>query len=77
MDVEKKVAITEARAKLAALIDEVQHSDEIIITRHGVPVARLRAAGGPFALKGLFAGQVRSNVPDEELFSTGDVSRLP
>ena len=73
----KKVTVTEARAKLAALIDEVQRSDEIIITRRGVPVARLRAARGPFALKGLFAGQVWSNVPDEELFSTGEVWDLP
>ena len=31
----------EAKNKLSALLDRVEHGEEIVITRHGRPVARL------------------------------------
>ena len=67
-----QVTATEAKAKLLALLDEVEGGAEIEITRHGRPVARLQAARGPHALKDMFAGVVTSNASDEELYSTGD-----
>jgi len=35
------VTITEARAKLPQLVDEVQAGGEVVLTRHGLPVAVL------------------------------------
>jgi prevent-host-death family protein len=64
---------TEVKAKILALLDDVADGDSIEITKHGRTVARLVPARGPHALEGLFAGQVRSTVDDEEeLFSTGE-----
>ena len=37
----KHVGIFEAKTKLSALVDEVEKGGEIVITRHGKPVARL------------------------------------
>lgn len=37
----KHVGIFEAKTKLSALVDEVEKGEEIVITRHGKPVARL------------------------------------
>ena len=44
----KHVGIFEAKTKLSRLVDEVENGAEIVITRHGKPVARLmRAAAEP------------------------------
>lgn len=67
----KKMTVSEVKAKLLALLDEVEAGDEIEITRHGRVIARLVPAMGPHALKGMFAGLVASSVIDEELFTTG------
>ncbi len=37
----EQVSFTEAKAKLAALVDRAEAGEEIIITRHGHPAARL------------------------------------
>ena len=37
----KHVGIFEAKTKLSSLVDEVEKGAEIVITRHGKPVARL------------------------------------
>jgi prevent-host-death family protein len=66
-----QVTATEAKAKLLALLDEVERGAEIEITRRGKPVARLRPARGPRALKGLFAGVARTADPNDDLLSTG------
>jgi prevent-host-death family protein len=68
---------TEVKAKLLALLDEVEEGEEIEITRHGRTVARLAPARGPHALKGMFAGVARSNASDEEISSTGVDWDLP
>lgn len=67
----RQMTITQVKATLLALIDEIQAGEDIEITRHGVTVARLIAARGPRALKGRFAEVAKTNAPDEELFSTG------
>jgi prevent-host-death family protein len=37
----REVGAFEAKNKLAALLDEVEHGGEVMITRHGKPVAKL------------------------------------
>ena len=37
----KHVGIFEAKTNLSSLVDEVENGQEIVITRHGKPVARL------------------------------------
>jgi prevent-host-death family protein len=69
----RTVTLTEAKAKLSALLDEVEQGEEIEITRRGKLVARLNGAPrGPLASKGMFAGRVFQNCSDEELYSTGE-----
>ena len=62
---------TEVKAKLLALLNEVERGEEIEITRHGLTVARLTPASGPHSLKGRFAGAGMTVANDEELFTTG------
>jgi prevent-host-death family protein len=68
---------TEAKAKLLALLDEVEAGDEFEITRHGRKVARLVPARGPHSLKGRLAGVAMTAASDEELYSTGLSWNLP
>jgi prevent-host-death family protein len=37
----KHVGIFEAKTRLSALVDEVERGKDVVITRHGKPVARL------------------------------------
>jgi prevent-host-death family protein len=37
----ERIGIYDARAKLSELIDRVQSGEEVVLTRHGEPVARL------------------------------------
>jgi prevent-host-death family protein len=63
---------TEVKARILALLDDVEAGDEIEITRHGRTVARLAPARGPHALRGRFAGVAMSASADEGLYSTGE-----
>ena len=66
----KTVTATEAKARILALLDEVEAGEEIEITRHGRLVARIVPVRGGSALRGRFAGRVLTNVEsEEELFS--------
>jgi prevent-host-death family protein len=67
----RRVTATEAKARILALLDDVAAGEEIEITRHGRPVARLIPATGPHALRGKFAGIAMAAVEDDELFTTG------
>lgn len=67
-----RTTVTNAKAKLLSLIDQVEAGEEIELTRHGKVVARLVPANGPRGLRGLLVGQVISVASDEELFSTGE-----
>jgi prevent-host-death family protein len=75
----RQMTITEVKAKLLALIDEVEKGEEIEITRHGRTVARISPARGPQSIRGMFAGVARTATDNlEELYSTGvtwDVQR--
>ena len=74
----KVVTATEAKAKILALLDEVELGEEVEITRHGRLVARLVPARRGAALRGKFKGLVATAVDDEEqLFSTGEIWDLP
>ena len=43
----REVGVLEAKTNLSALLDAVERGgEEIVITRHGKPVARLSTAGG-------------------------------
>lgn len=41
------ISLAEAKAHLSQLIDKVESGEEIVITRHGRPVARVTAAERP------------------------------
>jgi prevent-host-death family protein len=65
----KTVTATEAKAKILALLDQVEAGEEVEITRHGRLVARLVPARGGRALKGKFAGMVQILATEDELLS--------
>lgn len=74
----KVVTATEAKAKILALLDEVESGEEVEITRHGRLVARLVPARRGAALRGRFKDLVTTAVDDEgQLFSTGEPWDLP
>jgi len=39
----KTVGTLEAKTNLSRLLDEVEHGEEFVITRHGKPIAKLQA----------------------------------
>lgn len=43
------VSLAQAKAHLSELLDKVEAGEEIVITRHGRPVAHMRAATAPKA----------------------------
>lgn len=69
----KQVTATAAKATILRLLDEAAAGEEIEITKHGRPVARLVPPAGARSLKGSFVGVAMSAVGEEErLFSTGE-----
>ena len=70
----KEVTATEAKAKLLALLDDVENGETVDITRHGRLVARIVPARSGMALWGLHDGQVAIAATDEELFTAVDPS---
>ncbi len=67
----RRLTATEAKARILALLDDVEGGDEVEITKHGRTVARLVPARGPNAVKGRLAGVAITAATDEELFATG------
>lgn len=43
------VAVFEAKSKLSALLDRACRGEEVVITRHGAPIARLVPMNAPAA----------------------------
>ena len=68
----RQMTATEVKAKLLALLDDVEKGEEIEITRHGHTIARLAPARSGRALLGSLSGIANTNASDEELFSTGE-----
>lgn len=73
----RRMTATEVKARILALLDDVEAGDEIEITRHGRTIARLTPARGPHALRGRFTGMAMSAADDEALYSTGEDWELP
>jgi prevent-host-death family protein len=67
----RRLTATEAKARILALLDDVEGGDEVEITKHGRTVARLVPARGPNALKASLAGVAMTAAADEDLFATG------
>jgi prevent-host-death family protein len=51
-----QVSIAQAKAEFAALVSQAEAGDEIIVTRHGKPVARLSALPAEPVVFGDLAG---------------------
>ncbi len=68
----KQVTATDAKAKILRLLDDAEAGEEIEITRHGRPVARLVPASGARSLKGSFEGVAATAAEEKHLFSTGE-----
>jgi prevent-host-death family protein len=68
---------TQVKARLLALLDEIEAGEEIEITRHGLTVARLTPAKGPHALKGRLTGVAMSAVSDDDVYATAAPWNLP
>lgn len=66
----RRVTATDAKATILRLLDDAAAGEEIEITKHGRPVARLVPAHGARTLKGSFEGVAVTTVDDEQLFST-------
>jgi prevent-host-death family protein len=67
----RTMTVTEVKAKLLGLLDDVAAGEEIEITRHGRTVAKLISANGPNALKGRMIGVAMTAADEEDLFVTG------
>jgi len=67
-----QVTATTAKATLLRLLDRTAAGEEIEITRHGRPVARLVPPLGARSLEGSFQGLAVTAAPEEDLFSTGE-----
>jgi prevent-host-death family protein len=69
----KTVTATAAKANFLRLLDEAVAGEEIEITRHGRPVARLVPPTGPRSLEGMFKGLARTAVDEEKLIDTEEM----
>ena len=69
----KIMTATAAKASFLRLLDEAAAGEEIEITRHGRPVARLVPPAGPRSLEGMFQGQARTAVDEEKLIDTEEM----
>jgi len=66
----KRVTATDAKARIFRLLDDAAAGEEIEITKHGRPVARLVPALGARSLKGSFEGVAMTAVDEQRLFTT-------
>jgi prevent-host-death family protein len=69
----KIVTATAAKASFLRLLDAAAAGEEIEITRHGRPVARLVPPSGPRSMEGMFNGLARTAVDEEALINTEEM----
>lgn len=69
----KSMTATAAKAAFLRLLDEAAAGEEIEITRHGQPVARLVPPTGPRSMEGMFDGLARTAVDEEKLIDTEEM----
>jgi prevent-host-death family protein len=72
----RRLTATETKARILALLDDVEGGEEVEITRHGRTVARLVPARGPNALKASLAGVAMTVAAEDRLFATGAAWKL-
>ena len=72
-----RMTVTDVKARILSLLDQVAAGEDVEITRHGRTVARLTAAAGPHALEGSLTGVALSAAPDDDLFTTSVAWDLP
>lgn len=65
----QEIGAFEAKNKLGSLLDRVERGEEILITRHGKPVARLVASAGRIDRAGAKAAAERIRARAERLSS--------
>jgi len=63
---------TDFKATVLSVLDDVALGDEVEVTKHGRPVARVVPIRNPAGLRGKFAGIARSVADEDDLFSTGE-----
>jgi len=71
--VARRVNATAAKSNFLRLLGEAAAGEEIEITRHGRPVARLVPPTGGHSLEGLFQGRARTAVGEETLLNTEEM----
>lgn len=66
-DAQLKWSLTEAKANLSKLLDEVENGKEVIITRNGKPTARVERIG---VKRGIVLGQFKGQyeLPPDDTF---------
>lgn len=69
----KTMTATAAKTNFLRLLDEAAAGEEIEITRHGRPVARLVPPSGARIMKGMFQGRARTAVDEETLLDTEEM----
>lgn len=69
----KIVTATAAKTNFLRLLDEAAAGEEIQITRHGRPVARLVPPTGARSMEGMFQGLARTAVDEEKLIDTEEM----
>jgi prevent-host-death family protein len=69
----KSMTATAAKASFLRLLDEAASGEEIEITRHGRPVARLVPPTGAHALEGLYQGRAKTAVDEKTLLDTEEM----
>lgn len=67
----RQFTVTQVKAQILALLNDVAGGEEVEITKHGRTVARLVPAAGPATLRGRLAGMAFSAPDDEKLLTTG------
>lgn len=78
-----QIAIADAKAHFAELIRKAEAGEAVVITRHGRPVAELRAAGHAVrrpllgAMKGQFTVPQDMGAADAEIAKLFEDSRIP
>jgi prevent-host-death family protein len=68
----RQVTATAAKSIFLRLLDEAAAGEEIEVTRHGRPVARLVPPIGARSIKGSCRGTAMMAAEEEQLFSTGE-----
>jgi prevent-host-death family protein len=71
--VARRMNATAAKSSFLRLLDEAAAGEEIEITRHGRPVARLVPPSGGHSLEGLFQGRAKTAVDEETLLNTEEM----